>query len=80
MDKIKKSLEKLSKNEREKIKDILIKIGKRDFRSLDVKKLKGRSDIFRICKGQIRIIYRVDNKENIFILTVERRSDITYKR
>ena len=79
MDKIKKALERLSKNEREKIKGILIKLEKRDIKNLDVKKLKGRDDVFRIRKGKIRIIYRIDNKGNIFILTIEKRSDITYK-
>lgn len=78
MDKIRKALEKLTPKEREKIKGILLKLKNRQFEDLNLKKLKGRGDIFRIRKGQIRIVYRVDQKGNIFILTVERRSDVIY--
>jgi mRNA-degrading endonuclease RelE of RelBE toxin-antitoxin system len=78
MDKIQKALRKLNPKEREEIKAILIKLKNRQFKSLDIKKLKGREDIFRVRKGQIRIIYRTNKKGNIFILTIERRSDTTY--
>ena len=44
----------------------------------NIKKLKGREDIFRVRKGNLRIIYRIE-KEEIFILTVERRSEKTYR-
>ncbi len=79
MDRIKKALEKLTPKEREKIKKILIKLKNRQLGNLNLKKLKGRGDIFRIRQGQIRIIYRIDQKGNIFILTIERKSDTTYK-
>jgi mRNA-degrading endonuclease RelE of RelBE toxin-antitoxin system len=46
--------------------------------SLDIKKLKGRDDIFRVRKGDIRIMYRFE-KEKIFLLSIERRNDNTYK-
>ena len=80
MDKIKKALEKLTPKEREKIKSILIEIKKNRFKNLDIKKLRGRDDIFRVRKGQIRIVYQVDRRGGIFILTIERRSDTTYKK
>ena len=80
MDKIKKALERLTPKEREKTKSILIEIKNRRFKNLDVKKLKGREDIFRVRKGQVRIVYRVDGREGIFILTIERRNDTTYKK
>ncbi|MFH1509824.1 MAG: hypothetical protein ABID67_01585 [Candidatus Nealsonbacteria bacterium] len=80
MDKIDKALKKLSLNEREKIKGILVKIKKRLFKNLDVKKLKGRNDVFRVRKGQIRIVYRANGKGDIFILTIGRRNDINYKQ
>lgn len=78
MDKISKALKFLSDKEREAVKSLLIKIKRKDFRFLDVKKLKGREDIFRIRKGKIRIIYRI-NTGGVYILTIERRSDKTYK-
>lgn len=79
MDKIEKALQRLRPAERKKIKDILIRLKNHDFKNLDLKKLKGREDIFRIRQGKIRIIYRVDSKDNIFILALQRRNDATYK-
>ncbi len=78
MDKIKKALSKLTGEEREKVRGILQGIEKGNFANLDIKKLKARKDIFRVRKGSIRIIYR-KTKDRFFILTIERRSDKTYK-
>ncbi|MEK7652906.1 MAG: hypothetical protein AAB358_00260 [Patescibacteria group bacterium] len=78
MDKIAKALEKLSPREREQVRDLLMKIKKNDFIGLDLKKLKGYDDIFRVRKGKLRIIYRRDGKAGIFVLKIERRNDTTY--
>ncbi|MFH1255232.1 MAG: hypothetical protein V1667_02065 [bacterium] len=77
MDKIAKTLKKMAAEEKEIIKTILIKINCRDFDNLDIKKLKGRQDIYRVRKGKIRIIYRLGD-EKISILTIERKNDHTY--
>ncbi|KKS15745.1 MAG: hypothetical protein UU71_C0016G0015 [Parcubacteria group bacterium GW2011_GWB1_41_6] len=79
MDKVTKALKALNEYERKVAKLILEKIIRKDFSNLDIKKLKSREDIFRIRKGKIRIIYRIDKKGEVFILTIERRSDKTYK-
>ena len=79
MDKIKKALNKLSSNERKKIKEILFQLDKNNFQNLDIKKLKGRKDIFRIRKSNIRIIFFKKNN-SIKILTIERRGSKTYKK
>ena len=78
MDKLSKSLERLSVKEKKQIKQILNQLSTKQFIGLNIKKLKGREDIFRVRKGDLRIIYRVE-KEEIFILTVERRSEKTYR-
>ncbi|MFH1401549.1 MAG: type II toxin-antitoxin system RelE/ParE family toxin [Parcubacteria group bacterium] len=78
MDKIEKALKRLTPKERKIIKGILVKIKNQQFNNLDLKKLKGREDIFRARKGNMRIIYRIDKTGNIFILSIERRSDTTY--
>jgi len=78
MDRIAKALAKLSGKEREWIKTILLKIKTGRLTGLDIKKLKGRDDIFRARQGDWRIIYRRQDKE-IFILGIERRSEKTYK-
>jgi len=78
MDKIKKVLKRFGQKERDAIKSILTKIKKNDFRNLDIKKLKKRNNIFRVRKGKIRIIYYKQDVR-INILTIERRSDTTYR-
>ncbi len=78
MDKISKALEKIDKKEKEAIRNILVKIKNKDFKGFDVKKLKGRNNIFRVRKGKIRIIYHL-KQEKIMILSIERRSEKTYK-
>ncbi len=78
VDKIRKVLKKLTKKEREAVRDILEKINKNNFKGLDLKKLKGRDDIFRVRKGKIRIIFRKVNK-SIFVLSIEKRSDKIYR-
>ncbi|MBU1729978.1 type II toxin-antitoxin system RelE/ParE family toxin [Patescibacteria group bacterium] len=78
MDKIAKALKKLGTKEKETVKAILVKINCRGFNGLDIKKLKGRQDIYRVRKGKIRIIYRLNTDNKIIILTIERRTDNTY--
>lgn len=80
MDKIEKSLAKFSAKEREIIKDVLRKLTDGDFMSLNNQKLKGNESIFRVRKGGIRIIYRKNSKGEISVLTVERRSEKTYRK
>lgn len=78
MDRIQKALGKLTEKEQKKVKEMLIQLKNRRIENLNIKKLKGRDDVFRIRKGKIRIIYRTDTKNNILILSIERRSDTTY--
>lgn len=80
MDKIAKALLSLSVKERELIKSILFKVKAGDFSGLDLKKLKNCTDIFRVRKGKMRIIFRQDSAGNYFILAIERRSDNTYNK
>lgn len=79
MDKIEKALKKLGRKERESVKFILLKLSAGEFDGLDVKKLKGRDDIFRIRRSDIRIIYKITHNKQIFVLAIERRSEKTYK-
>ncbi len=77
MNKIEKFLSKLSVDERNKIRAVLGKVARLDFKTLDIKKLKGEVNLYRVRVGSVRIIFTVDNKD-VFIHTVERRSDNTY--
>ena len=78
MDDLEKSLRKLTAGERKQVGDILTRLVAGNFQGLDLKRLKGSENIFRVRKGSIRIIYR-KNKSKLFILAIERRSESTYK-
>jgi mRNA-degrading endonuclease RelE of RelBE toxin-antitoxin system len=77
VDKIAKELKKYSPQEKNWVNFILRKIKQGDFTNLEVRKLKGKDDIYRIRKGDIRIIYKI-NSGKIWLIAIERRSDNTY--
>ncbi len=78
MDQIQKQWQKIPKKERTKIREIFVKLKKREFDKLNRKKLKGYEDIYRVRVGNYRIIY-FDNGEKIIIKYLKRRNEITYK-
>ncbi len=78
MDKISKALKKFNPKEQKNVQQILLKIKNNSLAGLNIEKLKAYNNIFRVKKGNIRIIYRIDHNKNIFIITIERRSDKTY--
>ena len=79
MDKIKKFLKRLSQSEREDIDDILQKLEQGNIRSLDIKKLKGHISLFRVRRGDIRVVCsRVDKSFNVVF--IGRRGDSKYKK
>lgn len=78
MNKVDKALQKLSKRERLLIAEILQLLFTNQTPTLDTKKLKGRSDVFRIRKDNLRIIYH-QNTEGVLILAIERRNEKTYR-
>ena len=80
MDKIEKALKSLTSQERKKLKDILAQVDEGDFQNLDLKKIKERTDIYRVRKKSIRIIFRKAQSNSIKVLTIERRSSKTYKK
>ncbi len=78
MDKISKALKKLSKKQSIIVLGIIKLLISNDISSLDIKKLKGFDDIFRVRKSNIRIIFRKENND-IKILSIASRSEKTYK-
>jgi mRNA-degrading endonuclease RelE of RelBE toxin-antitoxin system len=76
-DRITKSLDKMSVKERKRLEAVmkLIELGRLD--GTDIKKLKGQKDIYRVRKGDMRIIF-VKTDFETYILAVERRTDTTY--
>jgi mRNA-degrading endonuclease RelE of RelBE toxin-antitoxin system len=75
-DKIKKLLSKLLSKECEIVKLLIMRVKLDDLEGLDVKQLKGHSDLFRVRKGRLRVVYRKTSSE-FLIVRVDRRNEKT---
>lgn len=60
-DKISKALDKLRDKERLRTKETIARIEHGDIAGLDIKKLKGYENLFRVRLGSLRIIYEIKN-------------------
>jgi mRNA-degrading endonuclease RelE of RelBE toxin-antitoxin system len=78
MDRLDKALLKLTAQERQWAEKIFKQMARRDFTGLNVKKLKGYDNIFRIRKGQLRIIYCLEG-DWLDLLHIGRGDEKTYK-
>ena len=76
MNEIQKFLKKLTKKERELlIKQILPQIISGEWSNLDLKKMKGKKNLYRVRQGNIRIVFLKQN-EKVQILKVAFRKDV----
>lgn len=78
VDRIDKQLKKLSSKQRKAFERLIKQILTGNVMNLDVKKLKGREDVYRVRKGAFRIIYRTDKTGDVKVIAFESRSDTTY--
>ena len=78
MNPIEKALRKLSPAERFWIGETIEKLVSGKTSGLDIKKLRGREDIFRVRKGDVRMIY-LKKDDLVVLLFVGRRNESTYK-
>ena len=78
MDRTEKFLRKLSAKELLLVEEVIVNLYKEKVTGLDIKKLKGHNDVYRVRYNRIRIIFRKVNKE-IMILEISRRSEKTYR-
>ena len=77
MDKIRKFIKKLPKGYKLKIESLIVQIINKDFSNLDVKKMQGIDNIYRVRKGDIRVVY-LDSKNLIEIKSIGWRDESTY--
>ena len=70
----------MNEKERQIFYDILRRLKSRDTMGLNIIKLKGHKDTFRVRKRELRIIFQYDNDSGIVLLDLDRRSEDTYRR
>ena len=78
-DKIAKFLQKLPPKDLKIIKEVILLLSKSQIDNLNVKKLKGSTNIYRARKGNIRIIFSKE-KDVVKILQISKRDDQTYSK
>lgn len=78
MTKLKRALKGFTEKEQRLIKLLIQRLIKKDLINLDIKKLSGYQDVFRVRKSKLRIIYQVLSSGKVIILKIDRRSDTTY--
>ncbi|MHB8860654.1 MAG: hypothetical protein ACYC48_02870 [Minisyncoccota bacterium] len=78
MHRIDKFLARLDAERREKVLDIVGRLQRSDFSGLDMRKLQGSSDIYRVRAGKVRIKFSMD-VSGIRILDISLRSENTYR-
>lgn len=77
-DRIQKFLGQLPERQRREIERLVERIIGGEIGGLDLKKLQGSKNVYRVRKGNFRIIYRMLDSE-VFIIAIERRSKSTYR-
>lgn len=78
MNKIEKSLKRLANRDQALAYSIVARLVARKFEGLNMAKLKGHNDIFRVKAGRLRIVFRL-TAEAVIILRIGLRSEKTYR-
>ncbi|HII67023.1 MAG TPA: type II toxin-antitoxin system RelE/ParE family toxin [Thermococcaceae archaeon] len=74
-----KRVQNLENSHKNKLKEIIITLRENPF-SYPYKKIKGEENIYRIRIGKFRILYEVDEKNNLIIIFKVERRERAYKR
>jgi mRNA-degrading endonuclease RelE of RelBE toxin-antitoxin system len=80
MNELRKVLAKLTAKEKKLVTETIEKIAKHSFEGLNVEKLKGTDNAFRVRKGDFRILYYLKSNNEPMIIAIKRRSEKTYKK
>lgn len=79
-DRIEKFRRKLDAKRRAVLDEILLRIERGDFAFLDVTKLQGETNRYRVRKGNIRIQFSLDERRRAIAIDLDFRGEDTYRR
>lgn len=79
MHKADKLLSKIPKKDRDSILRVLSFLYLNKIDHLDIKKLKGFKNTFRVRVGRYRVIYTKDSEQRLDVLAITKRDEITYQ-
>ncbi len=78
MDKVDKALLKLPDKRRKKILKAFALVVRGETKGLQIKKLKGHTDLYRLRVGNDRLVYRVFSDKKPETIFIGKRDDQTY--
>lgn len=78
MDRVNKFLARTSQDDRLRIDEVWRKIIVGDIQNLDVKKLKGFKNVFRVRVGRFRLIFIKEGATPPTLVRISHRDDTTY--
>ncbi len=76
MDKIEKFLKRLTLKERKRIAKVLKNIENGEYKKIDIKKMRGYGNLYRVYTGNIRIIF-TEQGSSRQIIAIMRRNEQT---
>lgn len=79
MDKIDKALLKLPNKQRQKLMQAFGQVMEGKVEGLNIKKLKGHSDVYRLRVGDSRLVFRQLDSGEQLVLHVGKRNEQTYR-
>lgn len=79
MEQFRKFIRRLPASERPRVEAAVIKIVSQQLDQLDVKKLAGTKNCYRVRVGLVRIVFLQNNKQEPEIISVSFRSEKTYR-
>lgn len=79
VERIRKILRRLDARRRQRLDAVILAISQDDLLGLDVKKLKGRDDAYRVRVGDYRVIFLKRPMRIPEIIAIEHRSESTYR-
>ena len=79
MNKLDKALAQLGAKERDQVAVLIRQLEAGETRGMDVKRLKGRKDVYRARKGSLRILF-LETGSGFELVAIGRRKESTYRR
>lgn len=79
MDKLQKSLAKLDHRYSVIAEELVNRAIRQDLYGLNVKKLRGYDDTYRIRKSRVRVVYSLDKNKKVSILKIDLKDNRTYE-
>ncbi len=75
-DKFQKFIDSLDDKFRALLKNKLVELRKDPYSIKDVIKMKGDTDLYRVCIGKVRIVYRISKDKSVEVIDIDYRGNI----